>query len=344
MNAALQSAQVTLVVIGRAWAAVREPSSRSRLFELDDYVRMEVEAALAQDIPVIPILVEGARMPAARDLPESLRALTYRQALEISDSRWNYDTERLVRQLVRHGLVPRSQGTARAIDIRGLVSAFTQVPPDFLRLLYEPRRLLTLRGSGTVADLVRGGVFLFVTQVLGAILVLQEWPTRSNVYDFVLTQPVLLLLVAFAVSFPLYWAWRIVGAGREYRRVFTILLYQGSLVGVCVSLATVVTLVGIEIALPDAVDAFARNPTTDEAAALLEKVRVTPAAAPSWIVASLLSALLGLGTLIWLAGTWSAYRIVLGLSVRRSLAALAIFAAFLGVPVVLLVVAALIVS
>ena len=340
----MQSAQVMLVVIGRSWSAIRESASQSRLFEPGDYVRMEVEAALAQDIPVIPILVEGARMPADRDLPESLRPLTYRQALEISDSRWSYDTERLVQQLVRHGLVPRAQGAARALDVRGLLRAFTQVPSDFLRLLYEPRRLLTLRGSGTVGDLVRGGVFLFVTQVLGAILVLQEWPTRSNVYDFVLTQPVLLLLIAFAVSFPLYWAWRIAGAGREYRRVFTILLYQCSLVGLSVSLAIVVTLVGIEMALPDAVDTLAQNPTTDEAAALLATVQATPAAAVPWIVASLLSGLLCLGTLIWLAVTWGAYRIVLGQSLLRSLAALAIFAAFFGVPVVLLIVAALVVS
>lgn len=333
-----------LVVIGRSWSAIRESSSRSRLFETDDYVRMEVEAALAQDIPVIPILVEGARMPADRDLPESLRPLTYRQALEISHSRWSYDTERLVRQLTRHGLVPRSQGTTRAFDIRGLISAFTEVPADFLRLLYEPRRLLTLRGSGTVADLVRGGVFLFVTQVVGAILVLQEWPTRSNIYDFVLTQPILLLLVAFAVSLPLYWAWRIAGAGREYRRVFTILLYQYSLVGLCVSLAMVVILVGIEMALPDAVDAFARNPTTDGLATVLATVQATPAAALPWIVASLLAGLLCLGTLIWLVVTWGAYRIVLGQSVLRSLAALAIFAAFFGVPIVFLIMAALIVS
>ena len=332
-----------LVVIGRSWTAARSPSARSRLFDADDYVRMEVEAALAQDIPVIPILVEDARMPADRDLPESLRPLTYRQALEISDSRWSYDTERLVQQLGRHGLVPRTPDT-RARDSRWLINTFTQVPSDFLRLLYEPRRLLTLRGSGTGGDLVRSGVFLFVTQLLGAILVLQEWPTRSNVYDFVLTQPVLVLLVAVAVSFPMYWAWRMAGAGREYRRVFTILLYQCSFVGLCVSLAMVVTLVGVEIALPEAVDAFARNPTADGLATVLATVQATPAAAPSWIVASLLSALLCLATLIWLAGTWGAYRIVLGLSVRRSLAALAIFAAFLGVPVTLLIVAAIIVS
>jgi hypothetical protein len=103
----VQSAQVMLVVIGRSWSAARG-SAPSRLFEPGDYVRMEVEAALAQDIPVIPILVEGARMPADRELPESLRRLTYRQALEISDSRWGYDTERLVQHLIRYGLVPRS--------------------------------------------------------------------------------------------------------------------------------------------------------------------------------------------------------------------------------------------
>lgn len=344
LNAAVQSAQVMLVVIGRSWFGVRESSSRPRLFETDDYVRMEVEAALAQEIPVIPILVEGARMPADRDLPESVRPLTYRQALEISDSRWSYDTERLVEQLVRYGLVPRSQGTTPALDIRGLISAFTQIPSDFLRLLYEPRRLLTLRGSGTVGDLVRGGVFLSVTQIVGAILVLQGWPTRSNIYDFVLTQPILLLLIAFAVSLPLYWAWRIAGAGREYRRVFTILLYQCSFVGLCASLLVTVTLTALQIVLPEEVDKLARSPTIDRLAALLATLQATPAAAAPWVVAGLLNALLCLGMLIWLARTWAAYRLALGQSRLRSWAALAMFAVFCGAPMALLIWAVLLVS
>ena len=82
--------------------------------------------------------------------------MTYRQALEISDSRWAYDTERLVQHLIRYGLVPRSE--RRAPLTRGLIGAFTQVPMDLLRLLYEPRRLLTLlRSDAAQAILQRAG-------------------------------------------------------------------------------------------------------------------------------------------------------------------------------------------
>jgi hypothetical protein len=346
LNAAVQSAQVMLVVIGRSWTRLHGSTSPSRLLEHGDYVRMEIEAALAQDLPIIPVLVERARMPAADDLPESLRAVAYRQALELSHSRWRYDTERLVRHLTRYGLVPRTPATASAwsLDARGLMSAFARLPSDFLGLLYEPRRLLTLRGSGSVEDVVQAGIFLFVTQVIGGLLVLQVWPTRSHFVDFLLAGPILALIVAFVLSVPMYWAWRIAGAGREYRRVFAIVLYQCSFVGLCTSLATTVMLVAMEMALPDAVEAFAGNPTTEGASVLLATLQATPAAAAPWVVASLLIGLLLVGMLIWLARTWRAYRLALGQSPLRSWAALAIFAALCGIPVSALIWAALVVS
>jgi hypothetical protein len=59
-------------------------------------VRVEVEAALTRNIRVIPVLVDGAQMPRAADLPTSLAKLVRRQALELSPSRFGSDTGRLI--------------------------------------------------------------------------------------------------------------------------------------------------------------------------------------------------------------------------------------------------------
>jgi hypothetical protein len=84
------------------WRRASTSSSRSpRPSSAADYVRLEVETALGNaGVTVIPVLVGGARMPLSDELPESVRALSRRNALEVSDLRWRYDVGRLVGTLV----------------------------------------------------------------------------------------------------------------------------------------------------------------------------------------------------------------------------------------------------
>jgi hypothetical protein len=72
----LGTCRACLVLIGRDWLNAADPSGRRRLDQEGDYVRQEIAAALARpDVAVIPVLVEGAAMPAAESLPESIRPL-----------------------------------------------------------------------------------------------------------------------------------------------------------------------------------------------------------------------------------------------------------------------------
>lgn len=98
ITTAVGDCRALLVVIGPHWASVPVPGGgRSRLAEDGDYVRLEVETALRRaDVRVIPVLVAGARMPQPEQLPESLRALARRNAIELSDGRWRFDVGRLV--------------------------------------------------------------------------------------------------------------------------------------------------------------------------------------------------------------------------------------------------------
>jgi hypothetical protein len=101
ITAAVGSCDVLLALIGDRWLTVRGPDGRRRVDDPGDFVRLEIEAALARNVRVIPILVQGAQMPRADELPASLSKLARRQALELSPARFDADTQKLLRQLDR---------------------------------------------------------------------------------------------------------------------------------------------------------------------------------------------------------------------------------------------------
>ena len=88
-----------LALIGEQWLTITDAQGRRRLDDSNDFVRLEIEAALARNVRIIPILVDGARMPTTEELPDSLARLARRQALELSPSRFDFDTGRLLRVL-----------------------------------------------------------------------------------------------------------------------------------------------------------------------------------------------------------------------------------------------------
>ena len=101
LDRAIASSGVLLVVIGPQWLTATDGRGRTRLDSRDDFVRLEVRTALEGGLRVIPVLVGGATMPAAADLPEDLAGLARRHAHELSDTRWRHDVDRLIAALER---------------------------------------------------------------------------------------------------------------------------------------------------------------------------------------------------------------------------------------------------
>jgi hypothetical protein len=101
LSRAVGSCDVLLALIGDEWLTVADEHGRRRLDDPDDFVRLELEAALARNIRVIPVLVDGARMPRADELPPSLAPLAGRQALQLSPASFDADTNRLLEVLER---------------------------------------------------------------------------------------------------------------------------------------------------------------------------------------------------------------------------------------------------
>src|SRR5215204_3606026 len=107
------SCGVLLALIGKRWLDAGDESGRRRLDDPTDFVRVETTSALRRDIPVIPVLVQGASMPRAEQLPPDMAELAYRNGVELSHARWDSDLQVLIRTLRPHvGLSPRRAKTS----------------------------------------------------------------------------------------------------------------------------------------------------------------------------------------------------------------------------------------
>lgn len=95
----LGSADAVIVVIGRTWLEVKDDAGGRRLDDPTDLLRLEVATALNRGIRVIPVLVEGARMPAAAELPLDLRPLRQRHAHQLTNTQWRAGIEQLIETL-----------------------------------------------------------------------------------------------------------------------------------------------------------------------------------------------------------------------------------------------------
>jgi len=99
----LDSCSVLIAVIGRDWLNVQDPRLKTRrLDNPDDFLRIELSTALRSErIRVIPVLIERSTMPSAADLPPDLAELAHRNALELSDGRWESDVQLLIQAIQR---------------------------------------------------------------------------------------------------------------------------------------------------------------------------------------------------------------------------------------------------
>lgn len=95
-----QGATLMLIVLGRDWASAQDPVTFKRRIEMEeDWVRQEVVIALAGTAVIIPVLLEGAVMPTAAQLPASLHPLLDRHAVSLSYEHFNEGAERLIKAI-----------------------------------------------------------------------------------------------------------------------------------------------------------------------------------------------------------------------------------------------------
>jgi hypothetical protein len=99
LNNQVAACDIMLVVIGPNWLTAKDEAGQRRLDQPDDFVAIEIAAALSRDIRVIPVLVEQARMPRPSELPEPLKPLARRQAVEVRHGYFGRDAETLIERM-----------------------------------------------------------------------------------------------------------------------------------------------------------------------------------------------------------------------------------------------------
>ena len=169
ISTAVGACRALVVVIGPRWAQPLDGHATARIADPEDFVRLEIETALhSPQVTVIPVLVGGARMPDPAQLPESLRPLARRNALELSDLRWRYDVGRLLDAL-DDVLVPAVRRGGDAPD------------PDRLRPAAPPR---PSRAAALLPLFAEGVGLAVIAGLLGHLLadtVTKHWAVEGDV-------------------------------------------------------------------------------------------------------------------------------------------------------------------
>ena len=96
LQSTVSSCDVLIAVIGKQWLTAVDENGKPRLQTPDDFVRLEIATALERDVRVIPALVGGASMPRDTELPEALKRLARRHAIQLPDIGWSQSVASLI--------------------------------------------------------------------------------------------------------------------------------------------------------------------------------------------------------------------------------------------------------
>ncbi len=155
LAAEVAKCDVLLAVIAAEWLKAEQDGKR-RLDGRSDFVRVEIESALARGIPVIPVLVGNVTMPKDEELPDSLRGLAFRNAAPLDSGRdFHLHVERLIRNIESLFAPPIAAEPPRRPSVPGTVR-----PHPRLRM--------------AVAGLVMGAIV--AAAVLGVVMLKRDRP------------------------------------------------------------------------------------------------------------------------------------------------------------------------
>jgi hypothetical protein len=187
-----------IAVIGRDWVSALRPSRRVRRADgSEDWVRREIAAAIARNIRVIPVLVQGARMPLSAELPDDIKGLARRHAMELSETAWSAQLGLLMDAL--------PVATATSLSAGGLQPSEPSASGRGRPLAHHPDPGVPARDlaaaaverADVVAEPPTGTVTLLFTDIEASTRLLQRQRDR---YANLLADPDRLLRDAFAAN------------------------------------------------------------------------------------------------------------------------------------------------
>ena len=152
---------VLLAMIGPNWATIAGNSGERRLDDPNDFVRLEVAAALARNIAVIPVLVHDAKMPHPDQLPDALKDLAFRNSVEITHARWNSDVQLLTKALAQY-VSPSSATNTEPVHATVPVQLPSPNPPVEQPLPPKGSKTKLMAGAGAAVVVVAAILFFLI--------------------------------------------------------------------------------------------------------------------------------------------------------------------------------------
>jgi hypothetical protein len=167
LNAHVTGSDVLLAVIGPRWTELLA----ARANDLNDFVAIEIKAALENDKRVIPVLVGGAVMPDVDTLPEAIRPLARRNAVGLRPERFHADCQGLISAL------EEQFAAAAAERARAEPQEEPRVPPE----TESWRNVQSARTAWGRIRLRRPlGLMIMLFSLLGLMMVVGlNWPTKN---------------------------------------------------------------------------------------------------------------------------------------------------------------------
>lgn len=204
INRKVGACEIAIILIGPKWLSAADASGNHRLSDNEDFVRMEIIAALERKIRVIPVLVGGARMPRKQDLPEVLAPLSRRNGLELGETRFHADVTRLIDAIEKPRLLGGKETSplpTPIVKVAGPAFPRESPNPENLRETSTPRPPVredpppkAVRSYGAA---FRNIVVIILTLLLIAVFPGWGYSSGWGYYPFVVIGLVLVLFLAY---------------------------------------------------------------------------------------------------------------------------------------------------
>jgi len=146
----LASCDLMLALIGKDWINAKDQSGRRRLEDPSDFVRLEISSALRRNIPVTPVLLQGAGVPSEEELPDDLKDLAFRNGFELSHNRWDSDVQEMVKRLGLSTGARSSGAASKTPEVEGAGVVAQESPGRKVRLWWLASAILVLVVVGTM--------------------------------------------------------------------------------------------------------------------------------------------------------------------------------------------------
>jgi hypothetical protein len=146
----ISNTSVFIALIGRRWLTVRKKGGR-RLDDPGDHVRLEIESALRYRVTVIPVMVDGAKMPLPKDLPESLAKLADFEYYELPWHQGIVKLQTRIAEVERERARREDEARARREGV-DLASGFPRRKSDFNVVIDAMQTALKFQGRRVSLD------------------------------------------------------------------------------------------------------------------------------------------------------------------------------------------------